>query len=75
MSSILKKFKKREYLTEEEVENIQLNLLLLKDEAEKICRNKNISKQDFNRLCEIGKTIAVYKKQLKVSLKYANGGK
>lgn len=75
MASMLKKFKKKEYLTEEEVEEIQLSLLALKDEAEKICRNKNISKADFDRLCNIGKTIEVYKKQLKKSLKYANGGK
>lgn len=75
MGSILKKIKKKDYLTEEEVENIQLSLLALKDESEKICRNKNISKADFDRLCNIGKTIAVYKKQLKKSLKYANGGK
>ena len=63
MSGIFKKIQKKEYLTEEEVENIQLSLLALKDEAEKICRNKNISKADFDRLCNIGKTIAVYKKQ------------
>lgn len=75
MSSILKKYKEKKYLTQEEVENIQKELLKLKDESEQICKNKNLSKQDFNRLCEIGKTIAVYKKKLKDSLKYINGGK
>lgn len=72
---LLKKYKNDKVLTELEVEEIQLSLLALKDEAEKICRNKNISKADFDRLCNIGKTIEVYKKQLKRSLKYANGGK
>jgi len=71
--SILKKYKKKKYLTQEEIESMQLNLLLLKDEAEKICRSKNLSKADFNRLCEIGKIMAVYKKELKASLKYING--
>lgn len=72
---LLKKYKKDKFLTELEVEEIQLSLLALKDEAEKICRNKNISKADFDRLCNIGKTIEVYKKQLKKSLKYVNGDK
>ena len=75
MASIFKKFKKKDYLTEEEVESIELKLLALKDDAEKICRNKNLTKEDFQKLCEIGRTIAVYKKKLKTALKYANGGK
>lgn len=73
MGKFIKKYKEKKYLTQEEIEIMQLSLLALKDEVEKICINKNINNSDFNRLCEIGKTIAVYEKKLKSSLKYING--